>query len=498
MSDEQINEADTKHASHIPESVIDKLYNSIVRNEMEDIIGTGFFIKIIINLKIKFFLITCQHVITQKDIDCKKTIELFFGKIYNETKKSLKLDNNQRYIACFGEEIDVTAIEILRSDEIPENKFLLPDLSYKYGYDIYKNGKFLLAGYPRDKKYEKERHISSGTIKKITGITFSHSLDTRCSSSGSPICLIDTVQVIGIHNKGNITKSINYGIFIGVIIDKLGKIYKEVNMKTNQSKYFYTLEDYNNNGDVFAFQREIIYHCNNQSEANYDKAINELEQYLNNNNSVFKGKDSLMKSLKIFKNVEKNYKQILREFTGENDFRYLSLNLFHEYDNKFRKKLTYFFGGLLKALFIAENYSNIGLKKNCQLFECFDFPMDELGIFKENINKIISFKSFFSASKILFPIKNKTLIKINYEYIDNCSLDCYDISNFSCFSEEKEVLFQPFSFFKIIKVEKNEKNGQAEITLNSIGKERNYESKLSQSFNVNLKINNKQNLLEIN
>ena len=38
----RINENDTKHATHIPESVSDKLYDSIARIEKENEIGTGF------------------------------------------------------------------------------------------------------------------------------------------------------------------------------------------------------------------------------------------------------------------------------------------------------------------------------------------------------------------------------------------------------------------------------------------------------------------------
>ena len=118
-----------------------------------------------------------------------------------EKKISFRLDNSERFFACYADK-DVTSIEILEKDNIPEDKFLLADLSYKYGYDIYKGGKFFLAGYTRDINYQKERHISSGEIKKIDGFEFEHSLDTRKGSSGSPICLVDKIQVIGIHKQG--------------------------------------------------------------------------------------------------------------------------------------------------------------------------------------------------------------------------------------------------------------------------------------------------------
>ena len=60
-----IKESDTKHATHISESASDKLYNSIVRIEKGNELGTGFFMKVNIKNKIKYFLFTCYHVISQ-------------------------------------------------------------------------------------------------------------------------------------------------------------------------------------------------------------------------------------------------------------------------------------------------------------------------------------------------------------------------------------------------------------------------------------------------
>ena len=89
-------------------------------------------------------------MIDQNDINSKSPIEIFYGKRNNETKKEIILDNSHRFIALFKKNKDITAIEILEKDGIPEDKYLFADLGYKYGYDIYKNGKFILAGYPED------------------------------------------------------------------------------------------------------------------------------------------------------------------------------------------------------------------------------------------------------------------------------------------------------------------------------------------------------------
>lgn len=188
--------------------------------------------KILIKEKIKYFLFTCFHVITENDINSKKTIDIFYGKKIAEKKIQFRLDKTERFFAFF-EDKDVTSIEILEKDNIPKDKFLLPDLNYKHGYDIYKDGNFFLAGYPRDLIYQKERHISSGKIIEIDDFEFEHSLDTRKGSSGSPICSIENIQVIGMHKQGKKNENINYGTFIGIIIDELEKNYKEIKIKDN-------------------------------------------------------------------------------------------------------------------------------------------------------------------------------------------------------------------------------------------------------------------------
>ena len=52
-------------------------------------------------------------------------------------KKIINLNKNLRFIKAFEREKDITIIEIIESDEIPDNKFLSPDLNYSTGYDNY-------------------------------------------------------------------------------------------------------------------------------------------------------------------------------------------------------------------------------------------------------------------------------------------------------------------------------------------------------------------------
>ena len=230
------NEVDTKHARAIPEAVSKKLYNSVFRIEIGDLIGTGFFIKI--NEIKKFFMFTNCHVISQKLVKLKAYMSIYYGEKKNEKLKVIILDEDKRFIKCFNEPIDITVIEILKEDEIPEYNFLEPDFNYKNEYNNYEQKDLYLAGYPKSEQYQSERQASSGTIKKIfEEFQFEHTLDTREGSSGSPICLGSNLNVIGIHKSGDKDKNINYGTFIGKILDELINYVKKTNKKENNINY---------------------------------------------------------------------------------------------------------------------------------------------------------------------------------------------------------------------------------------------------------------------
>ena len=125
----RIEEVNTNHASNIPESFSDKIYNSIVRIEDSNKnTATGFFMKANINNHLTNLLLTCNHVITKNHIIQKDIIKISYGKINEETTKKIKLNDNKRFIKFFEPPIDITVIEIIKDDKIPEKKFLYPDL----------------------------------------------------------------------------------------------------------------------------------------------------------------------------------------------------------------------------------------------------------------------------------------------------------------------------------------------------------------------------------
>lgn len=84
-----VDEVNSKHGPFIPESISDKLFNSIVKIEINNFIGTGFFIKFQINQKNIYCLLTCEHVISQSNVNKKDSFIIYYGKKNEEKKKNL-------------------------------------------------------------------------------------------------------------------------------------------------------------------------------------------------------------------------------------------------------------------------------------------------------------------------------------------------------------------------------------------------------------------------
>jgi len=288
----------------VPGKIIEKLSETIVRIENENIISTGFFMKINVQEINHNFLFTCAHSITKENINSKKTISIFYGKAEQETEKKIELDNNKRFIKCFiDDDIDATIIEILPEDKIPENKYLYPDLNYINGFDNYINEKIIFtAGYPDMGIYKGEKHYSGGEIFGIKfdnddnnnnkNYHFYHKCSTKKGSSGSPL-VNASLQVIGIHYGGNKKKSLNFGVFVGAIIKILNNDYK-------QNKINFKAKSNEKEGKIIKdvkFKEEKYENDNNKETINNYKNDDETKE-------LFIDKDKINKKENIQKNED--------------------------------------------------------------------------------------------------------------------------------------------------------------------------------------------------
>ena len=310
----------------VPERISDKLIKTMARIEFDKKIYTGFFMKITINQIHHNFLLTCAHCISKNDIDSKITISIFYGKKDEETEKHIELDNNKRFIKCFeAQDINVTIIEILPEDKIPEENYLLPDLNYQNGYDKYIRQVIYTAWYPNIDIDKDNKKFSGG---KILGFKNNekncNNFILKCpieeSSSGAPLININK-NVIGVYS-GIDKDNNNYGIFIGEIIEKINfeedKIIKE-GIKENEMKII-KFED-----------KQEDYIINKKNETINNKAVvknigKKMKEEENKNNEDKSGEISNIGEEKINKNEVLN---INKEMINDDK----KSNINHDNDN---------------------------------------------------------------------------------------------------------------------------------------------------------------------
>ena len=219
-------------------SVISK---SIVKMDHPDEICFGFLLKFFKEDKDLFCLLIPENSITQDIIQRKESIKFFYD---NESKiKKINLDQKKRYIKNFKDiGIKVIIVEILSSDEIEKEFFLLPMINYVDKFNELKNEEITTIHYQKGKFV-----YFPGKINEINKYEFTYSLKTKINSLGLPIFLKDNTKVIGIQ-KGE-----NKADFIGPIFNFLKNLQEEDNAKINlatsqikDQKTKYETKNYNN------------------------------------------------------------------------------------------------------------------------------------------------------------------------------------------------------------------------------------------------------------
>ena len=453
----------------VDREIANKLYNSMTKIKINDNIQTGFFMNICTNDK-KNFLLTCGRNISEKQIQNKIDIDLFYG---NDDKehKTIKLDRKNRYITTFE---DITVVEIIQEDGIPEDKYLFPDLNYLNGYGKYNKNKIYFSAYIED--YTK-KDAFSGEITSINGYKFNHKSEIL-RTSGSPICTYENhyLYVIGIYKQEEPN-----GIFIGKILDDLKKEiinkninnnnYNNYNNKIIKKKFFFFDE---NKNEYIAFNKNVLREAFNQNKENYLGALKNLNKFLLDIND-----DDIFGILEIINNFDYNnndYYKMLKEFLGIQGFISKINRIIRKDKNEINEKFYYFIGGFLNIL----ESSEVSIKNEAQVFRGDRMDYKEILNYQKKINKIIFFKGFCSASKsleIATPYSNaygnseaySVITTINYKIKRDWVPYCFDISKFEKFENEKTVLFAPDTCFKIKGVDIDEQLKKAEILLDSVG-----------------------------
>ena len=196
-----------------------KIAKSVCKIIYENKEGTGFLIKLYKDKKELKCLMSSEHVITKQMIELNKTIDIKYD--FEDKWIKIKLDLNERYI-IYNKEIDITVIELKLEDEINDEYFLLPNISNNMEYI---NKDINIVEYPEGNKI----CYSEGKIANINNNELIFDSSSNLCSSGSPILIKNTVEVIGIYKLSNIYKDENYGTLIYSIIQLLqtkNKIYE--------------------------------------------------------------------------------------------------------------------------------------------------------------------------------------------------------------------------------------------------------------------------------
>ena len=216
--DQVINEKEIKDSKLIEIDRVLEVSGGICRIIINNTIGTGFFMRLEKSNKSFYCLITCEHVVEEEMIDSKNEIEVYYDN--QKSKFKIPLNKDERFIRSYRYiNIDAIVIEILQKDKVDDKFFLLPNLDYINGYKQFEGQEIYIPQFPG----EKNLSFSLGKIKLINIYTneFSHLASTRPGSSGSPIFLVGSSLVLGIHKKSKINKEENYANFLGPVFNSL-------------------------------------------------------------------------------------------------------------------------------------------------------------------------------------------------------------------------------------------------------------------------------------
>ena len=216
--------------TNVSKSICKLKIENILPNGIQTIFGTGFLLKFGIDLEPFYCLISNEHVITKNIINNSNNNILI--KYDSEFKiANIKLDKNIRYIKSFENiPLDITCVEIIEEDNINRDFFLWnePEAFVKNA-DLIKSNIYI-PQYAQGKELVNAR----GSIININKYEFTHLVSTEHGSSGSPVFLENSIDVLGIHKQGSKSKSQNYGDFIYPIFEI---IKKDIIKKRNKGKY---------------------------------------------------------------------------------------------------------------------------------------------------------------------------------------------------------------------------------------------------------------------
>ena len=209
------------------------------------------------------------------------------------------------------------------------------------------------------------------------------------------------------------------------------------------------------------------------------------------------------------KDIEILDKLIIRESSKKNSF-YDDLNRWLRNPNfKSFEVVAYFAARLMYSLnnYAIQHKMYYNLDK-IEVYRGMRIPYSDILAYVRAEGKIIVLSSFFAASSRYPEIKfanEKSLSEKNKKFTaffviknnfkKNWISNSINIANESKYTKEKEILYQPFSFYYVRNVLINLNNYKADIYLETIGKKEILEEKIR--IGKEIKYNEQENIMEV-
>ena len=284
------------------------------------------------------------------------------------------------------------------------------------------------------------------------------------------------------------------------------KTYKLINFNNYIDNYFYFHKLISDQYNEETLENWHAYECSvailQDINSSRDFDIGTLSEYLKS----IRDKDQ---------DIRKN---IVIEYTSDVLYKYFNKWL-NELDFLAYRKISYFVALLMYGIIDYKKEAK-GLKENKRLYRGLTMSYINLSFYERNEGNIITFPSLtsFSSDEYIakcfcgkikdnnypnyyYPIEKRksegifsVMYIIDYKYENNWTPSAFSLKDLSYNRFENEYIFQPYTFYKIIKVETNIEQYEANIYLENIGKEKILENFIKR--NKIIKYNEKKNIME--
>ena len=292
--------------------------------------------------------------------------------------------------------------------------------------------------------------------------------------------------------------------------DKIKGVYNDPNkvikfieeVSSDKIKEFNTIKviSYFDYKDKYYERHEIISQFyGNLSQETYNKYSKKMKEYINSKEEkeLKNEKEKLIKSFETFdlkKDLEKLHELMIHEYT-KNTY-YSNLNRWlRTFDTETYEMVSYYTARLMYALNCYALKSNLFFNDNKILYRGTKLTYISLLPYERLKGKIVLFSAFSSITekksianyfssrdKIQEIYKAKkyfsVIFSINNYFKANCISYGINIQDISKFQHEKEILFQPFSFFYVNNVKFDYEKYTVDIDLETIPKKEIFEEKI--------------------